>query len=149
MFSRVFCMLCMLTCGNQWHCRSIHSEKNSFITLKQSKPGLYAEWCKLKIFSVVLWELYKRVSFSANNSYPVRSNLNKKSFPFEANFDNFWPANQTPRLNYFCEAMLHSSQSLIQVHVWILEPDTMVVLEMYQIFTCTYHGKKLILHLLW
>ena len=48
MFSTVFCMLCMLTCGNQWHCRSIHSEKNSFITLKQSKPGLYAEWCKLE-----------------------------------------------------------------------------------------------------
>ena len=27
MFSKVFCMLCMLACGNQWHCRSIHSEK--------------------------------------------------------------------------------------------------------------------------
>ena len=27
--------------------------------------------------------------------YPVRPDLHKESFPFEANFDNFWPAKKT------------------------------------------------------
>ena len=31
MFSKVFCKLCMLACGNQWHCRSIHSEKKNHL----------------------------------------------------------------------------------------------------------------------
>ena len=30
-----------------------------------------------------------------NYFYPVRSDLHKESFSFEANFDNFWPAKKT------------------------------------------------------